>query len=236
MSILKGEFNIIDLTHSIDENVATWEGECGFKSFIDIDYKDHVDKVRLMRYEMFAGIGTHMDSPSHFCEGGKSIADICPENLFAKACVMDISLKAAQDTDYMVSLEDMRQWESENGEIEVGSIFLFYTGWSANWADKDKYRNEDEFGNLHFPGISLPVAQFLIDREVVGVGIDNLSIDGGNLEPVFHKKFLGAGKYFVENIANLDRLPATGAYVVVAPIRITGGSEAPVRMLGFIKK
>ncbi|KKP29329.1 MAG: hypothetical protein UR12_C0010G0046 [candidate division TM6 bacterium GW2011_GWF2_30_66] len=238
MSIFEQDCYIIDLTHSIDQNLPTWEGECGFKSFVDIDYKDHEDNVRLMRYEMFAGIGTHMDSPSHFCEGGKSVADILPENLVAKACVMDISFKIINNQNYMISKEDLLDWESENGRVLPGSIFLIYTGWSLNLAlDADRYRNEDEFGDLHFPGVSLECAEILVEREILAIGIDTLSIDGGNLEPLVHKKILCTGsRYIIENIANLDRLPAIGAYVVVAPLKISGGSEAPVRMLGFIKK
>lgn len=240
MNIFGQDCYIIDLTHSIDENIPTWEGERGFKSFVDVDYKDHEDHVRLMRYEMFAGIGTHMDSPSHFCEGGKSVADILPENLFAKACVMDISFKIINNPNYMVSVEDLLDWESENGKILPGSIFLIYTGWSLKLSsDPEGYRNEDEFGYLHLPGVSLACADLLVEREVFAVGIDTLSIDGGNLEPVAHKKILCTGsssRYIIENIVNLDRMPATGAYVVVAPIKISGGSEAPVRMFGVIKK
>jgi kynurenine formamidase len=237
MSIFEEDFYIIDLTHPIDETVATWEGECGFKDFIDVDYKDHSDHVRLMRYEMFAGIGTHIDSPAFFYEGYKTVIDILPENLFAKACVMDISYKIINNPDYMVSTDDINEWESENGKILPNTLFLFYTGWSLNWADPEKYRNEDEFGQVHFPGVSLEAADDLIDRDVLGIGIDNLSIDGGKVQPEVHKKFLGTGsKYIVENIANLDRLPATGAHVIVAPIKVIGGTEAPVRMFGFVKK
>lgn len=238
MNIFDRDCYIIDLTHPIDENVPTWEGECGFKAFVDIDYKDHGDNVRLMRYEMFAGVGTHMDSPSHFYEESKNIADILPENLCAKTCVMDISYKVINNSDYMISIDDINEWEIENGQVEAGSLFLFYTGWSLNWTtDPDKYRNEDDFGRLHLPGVSLDAVDLLLARGIVGVGIDTLSIDGGNLEPIAHKKILGAGsKYIIENVANLDRMPATGAYAVVAPLKIVGGSEAPVRMFGFVKK
>lgn len=237
MNVFGKDCYFVDMTQLIDEDVATWEGECGFQPFIDIDYNDHKDKVRLMRYEMFAGVGTHIDSPAHFHRDHKTVSDILPENLISKANVLDVSFKVIGNPDYMVLPDDIFEWENENGIIESGSIFLINTGWSKYWTDKIKYRNEDEIGKLHFPGLSLDAAEILIERDVLAIGIDTLSVDGGYSEPDVHKKFLGIGsKYFLENVSNIDRLPAKGSIVVVAPLKVKGGSEAPVRMFGFVEK
>lgn len=237
MSIFESNYHVVDLTQIIDKAAPTWENECGFQSFIDVDYKDHRDCVRLMRYELFAGIGTHIDSPLMFSQDSKCVTDILPENLCVKACVLDISYKIAKDPDYMVSRSDICDWEEQNGIVQAGSMFLVSSGWSKNWFDPKKYRNEDEEGLVHFPGISLDAAELLISRAIVGIGIDTLSVDGGFLEPVVHKRILGTGSmYIVENIANLDRLPAIGALVFIGPMKIKDGSEAPVRMLGLVSR
>jgi len=222
---------IIDLTHPIDENIPTWEGDSGFKIHIDMDY----DKgARVIRYEMRAGIGTHIDAPAHFFQGAATASDIIPEKLFVKACVIDVREKVAGNSEYMIGQEDIVQWEAKNGTIEKGTLCFFYTGWSNYWSDFKKYRNEDVRGVMHFPSIDQTAAELLIERDVVGIGIDTLSPDlpGGTF--AVHKKVLGAGKYMLENVANLDKMPSLGAYVIVAPLKIKNGAESAVRLFGLV--
>jgi len=226
-------FMIIDLTHSLCPDIPNWEGTNGFFEHIDVDYENG---VRIMRYEMFAGIGTHIDAPGHYVKGGACIGDISPEKLFVKACVIDMNEQVQDSGDFFISCEDIKNWEEINGEIEKDSLVLFYTGWSKRWSDVKKYRNIGDDGKMHFPGINEQVAGLLIERDVVGIGIDTLSPDGGDYSFPVHKKILGAHKYVLENVAHLDKMPAIGGYVCVAPLKLKNGTESPVRIFGFIKK
>jgi kynurenine formamidase len=90
---------------------------------------------------------------------------------------------------------------------------------------------------MHFPGYSLDAARFLVEgRNVFGLGIDTLSADCGT-SPDFpvHHYALAHSVYQLEDVANLDRVPSTGAIVVVAPMKLEGGSGSPVRILALVK-
>jgi len=226
-------FMIIDLTHSLHKDIPNWEKQNGFCEYIDIDYEHD---ARVMRYQMFAGIGTHMDAPGHYVKDGECVGDIEPEKLFVKACVINVSEQVQDSGDYFLTVQNVKEWEKKNGAIEKNSLVLFYTGWSKRWPDVKKYRNVGDDGKMHFPGISAQVADLLLERDIVGIGIDTLSPDGGDYSFPVHKKILGANKYMLENVAHLDKMPQTGAYVCIAPLKIKNGTESPVRVFGFVKE
>jgi kynurenine formamidase len=120
---------------------------------------------------------------------------------------------------------------SGHGRIPAGAIVLLRTGWAARWPDAQKYRNEDAQGRMHFPGFSAEAARLLIERKVSGLGCDTLSVDyGASANFAVHYLALGSGLYHLENLADLSALPETGAFLVVAPIKLEGGSGGPVRV------
>ncbi len=57
----------------------------------------------------------------------------------------------------------------------------------------------------------------------------------GTFDPPFpcHHIMQVAGKFGLASLHNLDRLPATGALVIAAPLRIVAGSGSPVRALAI---
>lgn len=224
-------FNIIELTHLLSPAVPTWNGSCGFCLEIKKDY----DKVfRVQQIKMHAGLGTHMDAPSHRFPGGMSIDEISLEKLIAPVCVVDVSKKA--DADYEISVEDIENYEGIYGKIASGSLVIGYTGWGHFWGDPKAYRNADTAGQMHFPAFSKKAAELLIKRGVVGLAIDTLSPDCLDKSFPVHQLILGEGKYIIENIANASLLPPQGGYAITLPLRAEGCSEAPVRMIGFIPK
>lgn len=225
-------FECIDLTHSLEENSPTWEGISGFKEYIDVDYDND---ARAMSYEMFAGVGTHIDAPSHFIKDGDTIAEIKLRELIVKSCVIDIRHKVKYDDAYMLSVEDIKDFENKHGEIKENSVVIAYTGWSVRWPDSPAYRNPDADGKMHFPGFSVESADYLLKKAIAGIGIDTLSPDISHDFPV-HKKILGAGKYIIENLANLDKMPPWGAYIFALPLKIKNATEAPARVVGLIPK
>ncbi len=152
------------------------------------------------------------------------------------AVVVDVSAASAADPDYTMTTQDLLDWEERYGAIPDGAVVLMYTGWSRKWSDYDAYKNQDEDGRMHFPGFSEEAAKFLVEeREINGIGIDNLSVDAAAARGFWaHRIVNGAGKFHLENVANVHLLPPSGAYLIVAPIKIEGGSGGQVRIFAVV--
>jgi kynurenine formamidase len=215
-------FRAVDLTHTLHEKVPTWNGSCGFHHEIKMDYDQG---LRVMKYECHAGIGTHMDAPSHFVQGAPDIADIPIEDLIVPVFVIPAHhLKE----DGHLSAGDILHFEKKHSKIPPKSLVLAHTGWDKRWNEPESYRNK-----LRFPGIGAKAAVLLLEREIVGLGIDTLSPDGCDMSFPVHKSVLGRGKYILENVANLGQMPAAGAFAIVLPMKVREGSEAAVRAIGL---
>ncbi len=215
---------VIDLTHAIHPNIPTWDGKCGFRSHIEADYDEG---CRVMHYDCRAGIGTHMDAPSHFDPHGEHIADIEVEKLVAPLCVIRVDSETF--TDIFITPQNIHNFEQEHGKIPSGSLVAADTGWAKHWNNPAKYRNK-----MHFPGFSPESAELLLKRKVAGIAIDTLSPDGRNLEFPVHHLLLKKGKYIIENAANLNKVPDSGAWAVALPAKIQNGTEAPCRLIALI--
>lgn len=223
------DFKIIDLTHELNAETITWDGSCGFKLSLNLDYKECTPPYlfRVQDMSSRAGIGTHMDAPAHVIPGGETIEGLLLEDLVSDCVVIDVSAEA--DEDYMIMPADVEKFEKEHGLISKNSFVIFYTGWSKYWDDKKKFHN-----NHKYPGVHKSTAELLIKRDISGLGIDTLSPDNGEDEFPVHAVILGAGKYIVENVANADKLPPTGAKSLVLPIKIKDGTEAPIRLIALV--
>jgi len=181
--------------------------------------------------------GTHLDAPAHFVKGLWTVDQIPVERLVVPLSVIDVSAGAKNNSDYQVTVEDVAKFEQAHGQIPQGSVVIAGTGWESRWNSVKDYRNADASGTMHFPGYSQEAAKFLVEgRNVVGLGIDTLSIDYGPSKdfPVHHYT-LSHSLYHLENVANLDHVPASGATVVVAPMKLEGGSGGPVRILALVR-
>ena len=179
--------------------------------------------------------GTHMDAPCHFAKGSWTVDAIPLEVLSGPAVVCDISGRCRMNRDYALAEGDVLAWEKEHGQVPAGSIFLLRTGWGKLWPNKKYYLGTDVKGdvkNLHFPSYGAAAAALLMKRQVKMVGLDTASVDIGqsNTYPC-HVIFGTANVPALENVANLDRLPATGARLIALPMKIGGGSGGPVRII-----
>jgi kynurenine formamidase len=151
------------------------------------------------------------------------------------APVLDVRAEGAADADYQLSAARIDDWEKRHGQISAGAIVLLRTGWASRWPDARSYRNEDERGRMHFPGFSMEAVERLIERKVSGIGCDTMSVDcGASQEFAVHHLALGAGLYHLENLSDLSELPEKGAFLVVAPIKLEGGSGGPVRVFALL--
>lgn len=218
----------IDLTHLITPNIPNWDNASCFHIENALDY----DKgLRTQKIQMIAGIGTHMDAPSHFIRGGLSIDDIPLEKLIVPTCIINVSDKAGAD--YLISVKDIQDYEKNHAPIPENSFVIGYTGWSRFWPDIERYRNPDDKGRMHFPSFAAEAAQLLLEKDIAGIGIDTLSPDCDLAFPV-HKLLLGKGKYIVENLANCHLMPAQGAHVLLLPLNMDS-TESPIRAVGIVQ-
>ncbi|MEK9184744.1 MAG: cyclase family protein [Patescibacteria group bacterium] len=216
---------VIDLTHTLSSEIPFWDGNCYFELSIDGNYEK--DMFRSQKIKCNAGIGTHMDAPAHAVPGGRTIDKLTLEELVTDCIVIDVSSEANEG--YTIKPEIVEIFEKKNGEIKPKSFVIFYTGWDKRWDNKEKYNN-----NHKFPSVDKSTAELLLQRNISGMGIDTLSADTGlNGFPVHHT-ILGADKYLVENIANAKELPPTGSKVYILPIKIKGGTEAPIRLIALV--
>jgi kynurenine formamidase len=184
-------------------------------------------------------VGTHLDAPFHFAEGRWTTEQIPLEKTIGPAVVIDVRRKAEIERDYLLSVNDIHSWEKRYGRLPNSVIVLIYTGWGRYWGDRKRYLGTDEPGNvsdLHFPGFSKEAAEFLIkQRSVKAVGIDTPSIDHGpSRDFLAHQVFGTANVPIFENVAALEKVPAKGATVFAIPMKIKGGSGAPLRIFALL--
>ena len=185
--------------------------------------------------------GTHIDSPVHFAKNGWTVDQIPLDRLIAPAIVVDVTQASASNADYQVARGDFEAWERAHGRMPDGVILLLHTGYGARWPDAARYLGTAERGQaavakLHFPGLHPDAAKWLVaERSIKAIGLDTASIDFGQStlyesHRILYEKNIPA----FENLTNLDRLPATGARIVALPMKIGGGSGAPLRAVAFL--
>ena len=233
----------IDLTYSFSDETLYWPTAEKFR--FDTVFVGQTPGG--FYYEAFSFCaaehgGTHLDAPVHFAKGRWTADEIPLDNLCGDAVVIDVSAKTMNDPDYQIGISDIERWEAENGSIPDNNILLFRTGYGAFYPDAKKYLGTDERGSeavakLHFPGIHPDAAAWLVNnRKIKAVGLDVASVDYGQSKDFKTHQLLYAKNIpGFENVANLDKLPQTGAYVVALPMKIKHGSGGPLRMMAWLK-
>lgn len=221
------------MTYAINGNLPSWPGdERTFEAqVVATPAKDGYFARSFWTLEHY---GTHLDAPSHFL-GKTTLDQIEVSHFFGPAVVIDVRDEAAKDADYRLTADRVAKWEATHGRIQPGSIVLLRTGWASRWPNQARYRNQDSKGVMHFPGFSVESAKLLMTRGAVGFGIDTLSIDyGASAGFEVHHVDLPAGLYNLENLAHVDQLPPTGAFLIAAPIKLEGGSGGPCRVFAIV--
>jgi kynurenine formamidase len=187
--------------------------------------------------------GTHFDAPVHWVTGKDLPNNTCdtipPGRFVGPACVIDIATKCADNPDYLLTVDDLLSWETEHGRVPSGAWVLLRTGWAERTDPKDFF-NADETG-AHTPGFHQETSLLLAtERDVLGVGVETVGTDAGQagtFNPPFpnHATMHGHGKFGLTSLCNLDQLPATGAVVIAAPLKIVDGSGSPLRVLALVE-
>lgn len=202
--------NVADLTHVYSPDFPVFPGAAQMKIDLLVTVKNNGFYKNTLTLDEHTG--THMDAPAHFGEGAPT-ADLLPINrLIAPLAVINIQSKAEQNEDAEVTIDDIRAWERQNERLRAGSFVAMYSGWESRVGDPKRYINLDASNVQHYPGFSPAVAEFLVqERDIVGIGVDTLSLDfGASKDFKTHLTVLPAGKYGLENLANLGNVPPVG--------------------------
>jgi kynurenine formamidase len=229
-----GRMRVMDMGHALGPDNPAWPGD---KKPFEATVNARIEKEGYFtrKFRSLEHFGTHVDAPAHFTKGGLTVDQISAERLYGPAVVLDAREESRRDADYRLALQKIAQWEARNGRIPRGAIVVMRTGWAERWPDAKRYRNMDDAGAMHFPGYSADAVRVLIARGVAGLTIDTMSVDyGASKDFPVHQLSHGAGLYHVENLADLSALPESGAYIVVAPIKLEGGSGGPARVFALL--
>jgi len=233
---------IVDLSHAYDADTIYWPTEEGFvlehgpAGVTEGGYWYAANAFRSAEHG-----GTHVDAPIHFHADGVTVDGIALERLIGPGVRVDVRAACAADRDHRIDVADIAGFEAEHGRIPPGAIVLFDTGFARFWPDRVRYMGTDARGPeavaaLHFPGLHPEAARWLVaERGVAAVGLDTPSIDHGpSTRFEAHRVLAAAGVPAFENLARLDALPARGFEVIALPMKIRGGSGAPVRIVARV--
>jgi kynurenine formamidase len=242
-----GKVEVVDLTQPLSERSPVMRvpepfvNTAGLKMTELSHFDERGPRWRWNHLEVGEHVGTHLDAPLHWIsgQGGEDVASIPLPRLVGPAVVIDRTAQAEADPDYLLTLEDVREFEAEHGPLPEGGWLLYRTGWDSRVHDVGLFLNNAS-GSARTPGIAPDCAKWLAQESgIVGIGVQTVGTDAG-ASPTFdpptpvHYYMHGAGKYGVTQLTNLDKVPATGALIIVAPLRLVGGTGSPARVMALV--
>jgi kynurenine formamidase len=234
----------IDLSHEFSDKTIYWPNNpTGFK--LDTQFNGITAGGFYYSSNAYCSPehgGTHLDAPVHFAKGKWSVDEIPMEQMIGDAVVVDVTNKTKDNADYQVNVEDILAWEKQYGLLPDNIILLVKTGWSTYYDDVAKYlgtaeKGQEAVSKLHFPSIDPSLADWLVtNRKIKAIGVDCASVDYGQSKDFKTHQLLYAQNIpGFENLTNLEQLPATGIYLVALPMKIKGGSGAPLRVIARVQ-
>ncbi|MGH2867993.1 MAG: cyclase family protein [Solirubrobacteraceae bacterium] len=245
--LASGSVEIVDLTQPLTESTPVIQLPPPFANTPGLTrteisrYDDRGPAWAWYTLTLGEHVGTHVDAPIHWITGrdGADVGSIEPRTLIGPACVIDKTAESEADPGYLLTREDLETWEADNGPVPDQAWVLLRTGWGARAQDQARFLNVGENGPVT-PGPDVEAARWLATKAgVSGFGVETVGIDAGaagGFDPPFpvHNLLLGAGRLGLTQLANLERLPATGALLVVAPLRLVGGTGSPSRVYALV--
>lgn len=242
-SACKTERKLLDMTYVYDEETIYWPTAEPFQlEKVGWEISEGGWWYASNNYSASEHGGTHVDAPIHFAQNGRTIDQIPLEEWIGPAVKIDVTAKCEMDRDYLLAVDDIEAWENHHGKIPAGAWIIMYTGIDTKYyPDKKKVLGTEKTGldalpELSFPGFSPESVEFLVNnRNITGIAIDTPSIDRGKSKDFkAHQVLCEANKLALENIANLDKLPFSGAMLYVIPMPIKNGTGAPARVFAFL--
>jgi kynurenine formamidase len=223
----------VDLTHTMSPEFPTFFGVPGIEIQKQFDFKK--DGFNLNWWRIIEHAGTHIDAPIHFSESGDTVEKLTSENLVAPLAVIDVRSSAAKNPDYLLSRQDLAEWEKKNRRLPERCCVAMLSGWGDYTGDGAKYTGASG-GTFHFPGFSPDATEWLLkERNVVGIAVDTLSLDNGPSKDFrVHRLWLPTGRWGLENVANLDKVPASGATLIVGAAKVKNATGGPARLIALV--
>ncbi|MFQ6084241.1 MAG: cyclase family protein [Candidatus Aminicenantia bacterium] len=235
---------LLDMTYPFDETTIYWPTAKSFKlNKVFWGITERGWWYASNEYSASEHGGTHVDVPIHFAQKGRTIDQIPLQEWIGPAVKIDVAKKCEKNRDYLLSVDNIKNWEQKYGKIPDGAWVIMYTGIDTKYyPNKKKVLGTDKTGEeaipeLSFPGFSPESTEFLVkERNITGIAIDTPSIDYGKSKDFkVHQILFIANKLALENIANLDKLPPAGAMLYVIPMLIKEGTGAPARVFAILQ-
>jgi kynurenine formamidase len=225
--------HVLDLTHVLSPTFPIFPSPINFPIKVTKTATVAKDGYYANQWELVEHHGTHLDAPAHFAPKGLTAERLGVSSLIVPAAVIDLQERARKDADAVVMIDDLKAWEKAHGRLPKQCGVFLNSGWDAKAGDAKAFLGQDDAKTLHFPGFSKEACAFLLnEREVAGLAVDTLSLDfGASKDFAVHKLWLGAGKWGLECVANLSKLPPAGATVFVGAPKVRGASGGPTRVL-----
>lgn len=230
--------DIIDLTHTLDENFP-YIPVPGVTFGFALEPIATIEKmgVAANAWRIHEHLGTQIDAPNHFSAGGLSLEALEARALVVPVVVIDFRRQSALDRDAVIQPEDIQRWEQEHGRIPANAVVALYTGWDRKIKEA-AFIGQDENHVKHFPGFGPDAIRFLVrQRDIWGVAVDTISFDVGiDGSYAAHRELLGAGKWALEALKDLDLLPPQGATLFIGAPKVRGATGGPARVLALVPK
>ena len=246
--LANGQVDVVDLAAPLNASTPIihlpppFANTPGFKSHEISNYDAKGPAWYWNWIEIGEHVGTHFDAPCHWVTGKDKacVDDLEAKEFVGPAVVIDVTADVEKSADFVLSPQVILEWEKTHGQIPAGAWVVLRTGWGSRSNDAKAFFNASADGSPHYPGFGKDSAQFLTtERNILGVGTEAIGTDaavGAQADPPFpnHSIMHGAGKFGLTQLANVDRLPATGAVIVAAPLKIEHGSGSPVRVIALV--
>lgn len=235
LSDLLSRARVIDMSHPLTADFPLFPVYDPVQVAEKFSCEEHGFFVKSWAFDEHSG--THVDAPAHFGEGAATVEKIPAEELILQVAMLDISSRVEHDHDAVATPDDVLAWEQRHGPLPDRCAVFAFTGWGSRVRDPAAYLNADAGGTMHAPGFCEELTEFLKDERpgVRAIGLDTASLDiAASREFPAHVSWLPSGRYGIENLANLDRLPPTGAVAIVGAPALAGGSGGPTRVLALL--
>jgi kynurenine formamidase len=226
---------VVDLTHTMSPEFPTFMGKPGIEMQREFEFRK--DRFNLFWWHVVEHAGTHLDAPIHFSEAGLSSEKLPVEQLVVPLAVVNVVYQAEQDADYQLSRDDLAKWEAQHGPLPVGCCVAMHSGWGElATADPARFVGRDVNGTFHFPGFAPEAAAWLMqERRVAGLAVDTMSLDNGSSRDFkTHQLWLPSGRWGLENVANLDKVPEIGATLVVGASKVKDSTGGLARVIALV--
>jgi len=247
-ALIGGAIEIVDLTAPLSRETPILElpPEFGQTQRFELEeisrYDDRGPAWYWNNFRTGEHTGTHFDAPNHWVTGKDhaDIASVPVARLIAPAAVLDFSARVTENPDFLIGVDDIREWESEHGPLPAGGWLLIRTGWDVRTTQREAI-NADDTGP-HSPGLSAECARWVAEESaVIGMGVETVGTDAGaahSFDPAFpcHSHLMGSNKYGLTQLQNLAQLPPTGAVIMAGPLPIVTSSGSPARVLALVER